>query len=719
MAHAERNHRSTASVLAMGAAVGLALSAAPAAAQDQGVTYGFYGTPGLLEMPASVTPPSGDIAASVGYFSGTRRTTLTFQVSQSLSGSFRYSSTEDYTLPGQQPFEGSYFDRSFDVAYRLWGQDGWRPSVTVGLRDFLGTGQYSGEYIVATRTLGDSFRVSAGLGWGRLGSYNGFDNPLGVLDDRFEDRPALDFGVGGEVEYDQFFRGDAAAFGGVEYYYSDTLVVKAEYSSDAYVQETALGLIDRSSPFNFGVTYTPSPAIEVTGAFLHGSEFGLVGTINFNPGDRPSTGGFDSPPVPVLVRQGPDRVATTWDRITLPEETIRDQLRRALGREGIEIQALEITDRTARIRYQNNRYRADAQAQGRVARIMTDILPASVEVFVLEPTSRGLPMSATTLRRTDLETYELVAGGTAAIEQARVLSDAGGNAGLVTFPEEDPFSWYLAPYGRFVVFNAQRDFNIAAGVEVGAAYEISPNLILSGSVRQQLISTTGEQELIPDDEVPGVHPVRRNIGFYLQEGPTAIQDLTLAYNFRPAANTYGRVTVGLLELMYAGISTEVLYAPVDTRWAAGLEVNYVTQRDFDGGFGLRDYDNVNGHASLYYDFGSDFEAQVDVGRYLAGDWGTTLSLNRTFDNGWRVGAYASFTDIAFEDFGEGSFDKGISIEVPLDWVLGQPTQRTISNTLASLTRDGGARLNVEGRLYETVRDGHLEDLSDGWGRFWR
>jgi hypothetical protein len=59
------------------------------------------------------------------------------------------------------------------------------------------------------------------------------------------------------------------------------------------------------------------------------------------------------------------------------------------------------------------------------------------------------------------------------------------------------------------------------------------------------------------------------------------------------------------------------------------------------------------------------------------------------------------------------------LTVPFDYLLGQPSQREINNTLASLTRDGGARLNIQGRLYDTVRGGHMADITDSWGRFWR
>jgi hypothetical protein len=117
--------------------------------------------------------------------------------------------------------------------------------------------------------------------------------------------------------------------------------------------------------------------------------------------------------------------------------------------------------------------------------------------------------------------------------------------------------------------------------------------------------------------------------------------------------------------------------------------------------------------------GNGFHGQVDVGRYLAGDWGTTLTLDREFKNGWKVGAFATFTDVSFDDFGEGSFDKGLRFEIPISTVTGQPNSDTLKYTMRPVQRDGGARLAVSDRLYETVRELHTPQLNDGWGRFWK
>jgi hypothetical protein len=158
---------------------------------------------------------------------------------------------------------------------------------------------------------------------------------------------------------------------------------------------------------------------------------------------------------------------------------------------------------------------------------------------------------------------------------------------------------------------------------------------------------------------------------------------------------------------------------VASDFALGVEANYVAKRDYDMLFGFQDYEVATGHVSAYYEWDNGYFGQIDVGRYLAGDWGTTLTLERTFDNGWRVGAFATFTDVSFEDFGEGSFDKGITLTIPIGQITGQPDRDTYSTVLRPVQRDGGARLDVSDRLYDVVHDTHVPELQEGWGRFWR
>jgi hypothetical protein len=171
--------------------------------------------------------------------------------------------------------------------------------------------------------------------------------------------------------------------------------------------------------------------------------------------------------------------------------------------------------------------------------------------------------------------------------------------------------------------------------------------------------------------------------------------------------------------MYGGVSFEALWAPLDSRLALGAELNYARQREFDRLFEFRDYEVVTGHGSIYYDFGGAYHGQIDVGRYLAGDWGATFALAREFNNGFRIGGFFTLTDVPFEDFGEGSFDKGIRLDIPVSWFTGQPSTRRVTQVIRPVLRDGGARLQVRNRLYELTRPNRTVALAQRWGRYFR
>jgi len=699
---------------------GLALLATAATAQqDWRPTYTTYGTPGLIEMPSGLSDPSGQFTLSYGGFGNHQRATLSFQISDRLGGSFRYSRIGENTGPGTDPT----FDRSFDIRFRVVDEGRYLPAVTVGLQDFLGTGLYSGEYVTATKHFGENLRVTAGLGWGRLGTQNPIDNPLARIDDRFETRPTNgfgtggDFGKGGTVASDVFFRGDASLFGGVEYRFNDRLTGIVEYSGDAYVREDRLGTFEPSSPYNVGVVYKPRDEYQLSASLLQGETLAFSAHFTIDPTNRLSVGGLDPAPIPVAVRPPDARAAASWNRSPAAETALRDLVVTALETEGVEVKAVEFTDRSVRIRYINTRYRTESQPMGRISRILTQSMPPAIENFIFEPERQGIPISRVVIRRSDVEQLENEVGATeASFARAAITDAAGTEAGLVRIPsEEGPLTYGIRPYLSTRYFDPDRPIDIDVGVRASVSYRFSPNLVFDG-VAQWRLTDAPEPT---DSSTPAVYPVRTDGDRYNDEGNPYISRLTLAHFGRPATDLYSRVTVGYLERMYAGVSSELLWKPVDSRLALGAEVNYVQQRAFDGGLGFRDYEVWTGHASAYYDLGNGYHTQLDVGRYLAGDWGATISLDREFENGWRVGAFATRTDISFEDFGEGSFDKGLRITIPTDWTIGTPTRQAFTLDLRSLQRDGGARLSVQDRLYGVVRDAHAPELESTWGRYWR
>jgi len=95
---------------------------------------------------------------------------------------------------------------------------------------------------------------------------------------------------------------------------------------------------------------------------------------------------------------------------------------------------------------------------------------------------------------------------------------------------------------------------------------------------------------------------------------------------------------------------------------------------------------------------------VRPGGYLARDWRARIELGRRFESRSEIGGVATLTTARFDDFGEGSFDKGISVRSPFD-LFATPAPSRGTATIPALISDGGQRLAVDHPLYEVTREG--------------
>lgn len=686
------------------------LTAAETAPLPQRDTYNVYGMPGLIDTPSALMAPDGELITTYSDFAGATRASLSFQIAPRLIGTFRYSSIDQFLSGG-----ASTYDRSFDLRYQLLTEGRIRPAVAIGLQDFIGTSVYSGEYLVATKHLSPRLAVSGGIGWGRFASAGGFTNPLVSISEYFRHRPGGRRGSGGQIETQKFFRGDAALFGGLSYAVNDQLTLKMEYSSDAYdIAATTLNLFERKSPLNFGVDYKWGNSIHLQAHYLHGSEIGFTANLLTNPKRPANNGGAGSAPLPVKPRQHGIEAAQSWPPLVDSSQPVATQLTTLLAAEGIELKAFDINGPQATVKIANKRYGARSEAIGRTMRALTHVLPDSVEHLTVIPIENGIPISKVTLARSDLEELEFAPNGITASFDRAVFDDAAQDR--LTYDDTlSGLNWSIKPYVQGSYFDPENPVRFDFGIALAAQYEILPGLFVSGKVQQKLFGNRDESTRSDPSTLPRV---RSDSNIYAREALT-IPNLSLTYNFRPGTNLYGRVSVGYLESMFGGVSTELLWKPVRSPLALGVEINHVKQRDFDQKFGFRDYEVTMGHASLYYDFAQGYSAKIDAGRYLAGDWGGTVTLSRRFNNGWEVGAYATLTDVSFSDFGEGSFDKGIRVTVPLEHLIGKPSASTRDVLIQPILRDGGAHLSVKDRLHPIVRDYHANEMQGSWGRFWR
>jgi exopolysaccharide biosynthesis protein YbjH len=424
---------------------------------------------------------------------------------------------------------------------------------------------------------------------------------------------------------------------------------------------------------------------------------------------------------PVPIQPRPDRATspeywdTAWATSTTAPVQLRDLLAAQLAADGLVLENLELSANSAELRFRNERYQSYANAIGRAARAMTRVLPSSVETFRLVPVAQGMALSAVTIRRSDLEALEFTPDAAAAIEAVSGFGDAPALApGALGAGDLYPRTgWSLEPYFSAAYFDPDRPFRLDVGAALVGSWQPAPGWLVSGTIRQRIAGNVKGGR--PSNSV--LPHVRTDRVLYAQYG-TTLNDLYASYQWRPGRDLYGRVTAGYLEMMFGGVSAELLWKPVTSRLGLGIEANWVKQRDYDQRFGFLNYSVATGQASAYYDFGNGLVAQVDAGRYLAGDVGATFSLDRKFDNGWSVGGFFTKTNVSAADFGEGSFDKGIRFEMPLNWFLGKPSREAFGITVRPVQRDGGAQLIVPNRLYGQVSAAHRRALRSQKARFW-
>ncbi len=384
-------------------------------------------------------------------------------------------------------------------------------------------------------------------------------------------------------------------------------------------------------------------------------------------------------------------------------------VRAALRTAGFRPVGLDLDGAEARIAVEGGRYATLAQVAGRVARAVQPLLPAPVERLRIEWFRQGVQVAQLVLPREALEAAARGHGSAEEVLAAAHLLPADG-----TTPELG-IGWSVAPRIALQLGDPRVGVRWQAGIGAGLRVGLGEGFALVGGIGQTVAGNL-DRGLPSNSLLPHV---RTDVARYAREGKTSIPARYAERIWTPAPDWFARVTGGLLEPMFMGVSGEVLWRPVDRPYAVGLDLNWVAQREYRQRFGALGYSTGTGHLSLYADLPVwNLYTVLRGGRYLAGDWGGTVELGRRFDSGIEVGGYATLTNVSARQFGEGSFDKGIYVRFPLQ-LLGPETGSRATAVIRPVVRDGGHRLAVDNPLWEVARDGRAEALGRGYQGFLR
>jgi len=449
----------------------------------------MYGMPGIIELPSATNLPDGQMSISSTVFGGTIRVNLSFQVLENLTGAFRYA-----RIPGGS-YNGYTWDRSFDLHYLLNREKYFVPAIAIGVRDFIGTGIYTGEYLVASKSLGSKLNVSAGIGWGRLGEENGFNNVFGS-----KSRKGLDVGRGGTFHFGHLFTGNNSPFFSVSYKINEKMKFISELSSDSYRGETSSPKgFTRRSDINLGIKYEIDPTFTLIATWMHGDALGLSVNMGINPRNSPYYSGTEPAPMPILQ----EKYRSQERKL---EREILDESQRLLGLDGIELKTMTLSGGTAKVGIINRKYFNISQMIGRVVRILSLTTPSEIEEFQINiiDFKSNLFLSEIVVKRENFEQSELKFNGPAKLWETVSVSNSEDT---FFYDEEDGierFSWSLYPYIDTSLFDPDDPIRFTVGAELLTKYKFLASTSISGSLRQPIAGTLDDIKRGPKGGLPNV-----------------------------------------------------------------------------------------------------------------------------------------------------------------------------------------------------------------------
>ena len=617
-------------------------------------SFNNHGAIGLINMPSARF--YDEASHGITIYDGTpdQKITMTSFPYDWMEASFFYTNIQGKPYCGQSfdsVCQQDYKDKGFNLKFRLKEEGLW-PAIAIGINDIAGTGFYSSEYIVGSYGINRT-DFHFGVGWGTLnGSNDSFKNPLGYIYDGFNQRPSGYKDKGGQFQPSRYFSGKTASpFFGLSQALNKKLLFKIEY--DSTLTPGKVGYQVPEEDFSFGLEYKINN--------------------NFTIGLSNERGNFTS--LKFVYKNNPLASAKKYK------------------------------PKKASISKGDNKY----------TKLIKNLNTNSIGVDSIIETSDFIGLELTQFAHSDIDTIEQIidfsakdAGIDKEIKKELKVASLKGvsefdeeshkNAELI-YKRDKSQSFNTNTSFKIRPFFASRErfFRWSLLLENDSEYLIRDNLFFTSNLKFSVYDNFDELTIPPVNTYPA--QVRSDVKDYLRnidEG-IIIGRAQFDYHLTPKKDHHIMITAGILEDMFMGYGFEYLYLKEDANYGIGFEVFEVQKRDYMMKFGTLDYTNTVSSINYYYRNTNiiPFDVKISTGEYLAGDKGTTFEISRKYSNGMEFGVFASFTDVTTEQFGEGTFDKGIFFNIPIYGSL-------INYTWKPLTKDPGARLNRKHSLHNLL-----------------
>ncbi len=680
-------------------------------------TYNSFGQVGLINLPSAEIFNEQSVFLTFNKSEYAKIGTITVSPFNWLEASYFYYRPDDLFWGGK---EGLFLDKGFNVKFSYKPTNKIFPTLAVGLDDFAGTGLFTKEYVAATYNF-NNLKITSGIGWGKFagGDYD-ISNPLKYFSDIFEFRESTskNLDLGGTPATDLWFKGDAAIFVGIETKIKFVKNLSFKVESDPFnyyelgiVNEfgpRSLELRKKDSKFNYGLSYKYKEFGNIDLSFIKGNTLNLSFSIGFSSKNT-------------LRKKTPfsPKIENIEHNLDQKNEFYLDLLEN-LNKNNLFLQTATIKNNHLSVTVDSPNIYNPIQASSRAAMVSKIIAEENDYAFKLIDVGqikRGIEFNNIAYRPEDLVNTKQPITLTKKRSYINNISKTEYKKDefkpILQFPI---FFYNIGPDIRTHVGSPERVFFNGFGIRLNAELQLSRNTTISGAIGQNITDNFDEKASTPNTLLD---PVRTEVVEYLQKSDDLyIKNLQIDRIWSIYNNIYGRVGFGLLEEMYGGATSEILYKPFRSNFAMSVEYNKVKKRDYYGRFNFLDFKNSTTHLNVaYYHPNSNILVKWSYGKYLAKDRGYTLDVSRRMPSGWKSGFYFTRTNIPPEIFGEGSFDKGFYIQIPLDTFSKTYSKDTTGFSLKTMTRDGGQKLSLQNKLIDSFYGSTLDEINENWNGF--
>lgn len=682
-----------------------------------------FGGVGLMQMPTGRMAPEGEFNVSATFNNEYYFYNVSLQVMPWLETTIRYTQVQDLLYSGegnqdcsQNTFSGcnKYTDKGIDFKLRLIEEGYYLPEVSVGVRDFGGTGLFDGEFVAATKRFGP-VDFTLGMAWGYMGSSGNFTNPMCKASDKYCERPSDFKNNGGTVDFERWFKGDAAIYGGFEYQTPyQPLTLKLEYDGNDYSQDFPVvsGGVDMTqhTPWNVGAVYRFTDWGSAKVSYERGDTLTLGFDLSTNFNEMYSSW-RDSQ----AAELRPSTVKSVDD---IDMAALAEELETIAGYEQAQIL---VDDNSIVVKGNQVKYRDRDIALERGATVIANAVPSYIDTYKIIENDKSLELTQTTV---NAQVFKAAASNSylnAKTSDATNTHELERKKSVIYHDGRERFDVSISPNLAQSFGSAENFYLYSLGLYTNASFWALNNVELSGSLYVNLIDNYDKFNYeIPSDGTDQTPRVRTLFRSYVDD-PVRLDRLQLTWFEDYGSGVYTQAYGGYLESMFAGVGGEILYRPFNQNWAIGADMTAISQRDPEGWFGTFDQEIqvnpgdssrtykvidkgttgfITGYYTPQWNFLSDTLLKVGVGKFLAGDIGTRVDFSKQFKSGVIAGAFVSLTDMTTKEYGEGSYTKGFYVSIPFDLVTVKPSSSRAGFTWLPITRDGGQVLNKQYNLFD-------------------